>query len=359
MAYLYKKVENAILEQIAQGHLMSGSRIPSEMELTESLGVSRQTVRNAISSLTRQGVLYAVQGKGTFVSDNTIALPREYLIGFSTTSFKVYNLYPQILQGVTKFTDKAGYSLILGQTKNTIETERECLLNFLDKKVDAAIVDPVLCGLPNANEDVYRMFDERSKPLIAYSARHPNEIASYVVADDVQGGYLAAKHLLDLGHRSIGAIFQADDTRGFDRYKGLSRASLQYGVPIRSNYIDWYSGMRIDRLEESYNGTPDPDLVRILRSCTALILYNDIITQHVLHVLDDLHLRCPEDISIVSFDDTELNAGTIGLTTIPYPGLQIGECLGETVIELLNDPTKKIRRTLPVELVVRESTRAI
>lgn len=359
MAYLYKKVEEGIKEQISQGRLFSGAKLPSEKELMETYGVSRQTVRNAIAALTEQGILFAAQGKGTFVKDGTAVLNRQHIIGFSTISFKSYNLYPQILQEVNRFTEQAGYSLMLGQTKNTFEAERNCLLNFLEKNVDAVILDPTHCGMANANEDVYRMFEARSKPLIMYSARHVNETASFVVADDVQGGYLATKHLLELGHRMIGGIFQADDTRGSDRCQGMIQALCEYKIPVQTNLIDWYSSMRIDHLEETDTSTPDPVLLRILHECTALVVYNDIIAQHVLRVLEDMHLRCPEDISIVSFDDTELNSGSIELTTIPYPGSQIGTCLGKTVMELLNDPTKKIQKKVPVELIVRESTRKL
>lgn len=356
MPYLYQKVEEGIKLQISQGRLFSGAKLPGEKVLMETYGVSRQTVRNAIASMKEKGILFTVQGKGTFVRDVTAVLNRQHIIGFGTISFKSYNLYPQILQEVSRFTEKAGYSMMLGQTRNTFETERSCLLNFLEKNVDAVILDPTHCGLANANEDIYRMFQEQNKPLIMYSARHINETASFVVADDVQGGYLAARHLLDLGHRVIGGIFQADDTRGYDRCQGMLKALCEDQVTIHTNLIDWYSSACIDHLEEADASTPNPELVRILRGCTALIVYNDIIAKYVLRVLDAMHLRCPEDISIVSFDDTELNSGSIGLTTIPYPGSRIGCCLGETVMELLNDPTRVIQKKVPVELIIREST---
>lgn len=359
MAFLYEQVKEEIEAQILEGKLSNGVKLPGEKELMEAFHVSRQTVRNAIAALTNEGVLYSVQGKGTFVRDMSVLLKRQYIIGFSTIDFKTYNLYPKILREVNRFTEECGYNLMLGQTKNTLESERACLLNFLEKNVDAAILDPSHCGLPNSNEDIYRMFEERNKPLIMYSARHFNETASYVVADDIMGGYLATKHLLELGHRRIGGIFQADDVRGYDRCQGMIQAMHEYNVPVQTDYLDWYSAMRIGMLDEMRLQKPDFALKRILSDCTAVVVYNDIITQYVLYVLSDLNMRCPDDISIVSFDDTVLNSGQIDLTTIPYPDIKIGECLGETVLRLLHDPTQKIQVKVPVELIARGSTRRI
>lgn len=66
-ALLYRKVENEIRRQIETGVLKPGDRIPSEAKLGEQFGVSRVTVRNAISNLVKEGILVRLQGKGTYV----------------------------------------------------------------------------------------------------------------------------------------------------------------------------------------------------------------------------------------------------------------------------------------------------
>lgn len=64
---LYRRVEDTVLEEIAMGNFKEGDLIPSEIELSKRYGVSQGTVRNAILNLTKRGILYRKQGKGTFV----------------------------------------------------------------------------------------------------------------------------------------------------------------------------------------------------------------------------------------------------------------------------------------------------
>lgn len=71
-ALLHKQVENALRQEIESGIWAVGDRIPSEAQLSEKYGVSRVTVRNAISRLVEDGLLVRLQGKGTFVSSHPI-----------------------------------------------------------------------------------------------------------------------------------------------------------------------------------------------------------------------------------------------------------------------------------------------
>ena len=70
------QVAEAILEKIASGEWPTDCKMPTEKELSESFGVSRVSVRQAISQLTGQGVLWVVQGGGTYVNK---VLPKDYL----------------------------------------------------------------------------------------------------------------------------------------------------------------------------------------------------------------------------------------------------------------------------------------
>ncbi len=65
---LYLQIRNSLLQAIRDGILRPNQRVPSERELSEIIGVSRMTVRQALQSLISEGVLYTVPGKGTFVS---------------------------------------------------------------------------------------------------------------------------------------------------------------------------------------------------------------------------------------------------------------------------------------------------
>ena len=67
--YLYQQVQDYVLDQIREGMLCAGDRIPSEQDLSEQMKVSRLTVRKAYAAMIDAGILSAVQGKGTVVSE--------------------------------------------------------------------------------------------------------------------------------------------------------------------------------------------------------------------------------------------------------------------------------------------------
>lgn len=80
---LYRQLKEVIREQIASGELQPGDRLPSERELSEQYGISRMTVREALSELVREGVVQRRQGKGTFVATPKLVEGLDILRGFT------------------------------------------------------------------------------------------------------------------------------------------------------------------------------------------------------------------------------------------------------------------------------------
>lgn len=107
---MYKQVLNILSDQIAAGELAPGDRIPSEAELIDQFGVSRITVRAAISELVEDGVLTRSQGKGTFVAAPKSVYKANDLVGFSRSC---------ILAGKTPFTKLISIEYVLPAAKHT------------------------------------------------------------------------------------------------------------------------------------------------------------------------------------------------------------------------------------------------
>jgi GntR family transcriptional regulator len=84
---LYAQLEQAILGDINAGRARPGDRLPSERELAEAHGISRQTVRQTINQLVLQGILYRQPGKGTYVRSRETAIGRVHLTGITRFYF--------------------------------------------------------------------------------------------------------------------------------------------------------------------------------------------------------------------------------------------------------------------------------
>jgi GntR family transcriptional regulator of arabinose operon len=363
MSYKYLQIEEYIKEQIFTGGFGKGEKISSEAELSKQFNVSRQTIRTAISNLVKSGLLYTVQGKGIFVADGRQGKAGTNLIGFATMRFSDYNIFPKIITGINSRTMLKGYSLVVGETQNTIEGEFCCLKGFLEKGVEALIVDPCKSVLPTPNLDIYKEFERRGIPVIFYNGYRADLDYSYVVADDQLGGYMAAKHLLDYGHRKISGIFKLDDIQAHKRFQGFAMAFREYGVPIPEEVIFWFSTEDYkyfwnDSNEES--SRLDDLIMDKISDSTAMVAYNDYIAVKILKLLQKHKIKFPEEFSLVSFDDTDLTSfSSVAITSIKHPSMAMGEKLGESVLDLLTNTTKRIRQVLPTEIIIRESTKPV
>ena len=85
---IYIQIEEQLKQRIAQGDFLMGTAIPSERELTERFGVSRMTVRQSITNLVNDGLLYREKGRGTFVASPKVEQPLNGLTSFAEDMLK-------------------------------------------------------------------------------------------------------------------------------------------------------------------------------------------------------------------------------------------------------------------------------
>jgi GntR family transcriptional regulator len=79
---LTTRVRDELAARIARGELPAGSQLPAERELSDAFAVSRVTIRRAIASLAEDGMVHAIQGRGTFVASDRLAEPPNALLSF-------------------------------------------------------------------------------------------------------------------------------------------------------------------------------------------------------------------------------------------------------------------------------------
>jgi LacI family transcriptional regulator len=176
-----------------------------------------------------------------------------------------------------------------------------------------------------------------------------------ITVDNTEGAYQATRYLLELGHRRIAAITgQLHVTSAVERLKGFKRALREAGIHAAPEYIQ--EG-RFDRLSGYEKAMM---LLQFSPRPTAIFAANDLVALGVLGALRELGLRCPEDVSLVGFDDLELATFTNpALTTVAQPAYQMGARATALLFERLqgeNIPTQHI--IMKATLKVRDSTAA-
>lgn len=349
----YQKLKDYIIQTIQREELKPGEKIYSENELAEKFLISRHTVRQAIGELTNEGWLYRVQGKGTFINrrpDETCGGVKT--IGVITTYLSDY-IFPSIIKGIDGILSANGYNIILGCTNNQHEKERLFLENLLNQNVDGIIVEPTKSALPNPNIALYKEFNTRGISVLFIHGCYRELDYSYIVEDDLEAGYIATKHLIDLGHKKIGGIFKIDDIQGHFRFSGFQRAHAEALLKTSDSRILWYD---TDDIDTKINAT-EPYLQNLLTQCSAIICYNDEIALKFIDLVRKKGLNIPENISLVSFDDSQLAiASEVKLTSVAHPKEKLGEEAAKSIINMINRAQTYYDVKMKPVLIVRGST---
>lgn len=350
----YVRAKEYIKGCILNGELKPGEKIFSENDLSSKFAISRHTVRQAFGELVNEGWLHRVQGKGTFVSRSAgMQKEKSRIIGVMTTYLDDY-IFPSIIKGIDNVLSNQGYSMILSHTDNKIEREAACLSAIMEKNVDGFIIEPTKSALPNPNLGLYEELERKGIPYIFINGFYPGREASCVVEDDELGGYLAAMHLMELGHEKIGGIFKVDDIQGHGRYKGTVRAHRERGRNIPEDSVIWYTTEDSDSI---FGETGRKLLLKRLEGCTGVVCYNDQVALRLIEIFKAESVRVPGDVSLVSFDDSELAvASETKLTTVAHPKAGLGEKAALGLLDLLRYNRNRVKEIMKPELIVRSST---
>jgi len=353
----YEQVKKYLIDFINQEGLKYGDGIPTESELMKMFEVSRHTIRRALSDLVNQGWLYTMQGSGTYVADPDAATNLSgKMVGVITTYFKDY-IFPDILSGMDDVFSDEGYSILLGTTKNKSARERVVLNNMLNNQLAGLIVEPTKSVYPNQNIQLYETFRNRGIPVLFIHATYRGFESSFVVEDDEYAGYIATKHLLNLGHRSILWIFKQDDMQGHGRYQGYLKAYQEANVTVDMTMIKWYTTEERKTIVSEEHVT---NWISSYGGMTAFVCYNDQIAISLLKTFKSMAIHVPKDFSVVSFDNSKLSSKLeTKITTVAHPKARLGEKAAEVLLELMKDQSKKFEEVMMPELVIRDTTRKL
>ncbi|MBU8912405.1 MAG: LacI family transcriptional regulator [Spirochaetales bacterium] len=258
--------------------------------------------------------------------------------------------FASLILGAEEIAFRRGYSLVICNTNWSSKLEAMHLNLVIERKIDGILL--VSCNEPNPTLEKVLSLE---LPVVFVSSPYPDAEANFVGTDSEHGGYLAAKHLLDLGHRKfvvVGGRFNSEAIS--QRFKGYERALGEYGIPLEES--DVYPG---DFSVESGCNS----IKRILseqHAFSAVLAFDDLIAIGVMNGIRESGLRVPDDISVIGFDNIEAASFSgIDLTTISMDKISMGRLAAEMLLDDLyctDKPRDRKRTVLDQELVVRKST---
>ena len=345
----YFQLKEHLKKQVVEG-VLSG-KLPSERDLARRYGLAHMTVRRAVSELVDEGFLFREVGKGTFVCMPGRAR-RTFNVAFAlspiVTDGAMNPYFSVILQGVQAECASRGYSVIYcARIEEVLPLYETGTAGRHSRKADAIIA----AAVPSAEEPIVA----RASGLVpTVTLDCCVEGVASVLADNVGGSELATAHLLALGHKRIAHLAGAQDSVvGRQRLEGYRRALERSGASYRPELVR-EAGFSFERGYAAAEA-----LVAAGTAFTALFCANDAVALGAMRLLRERHVRIPQDVSVVGFDDIETSRQSEPpLTTISVPKRDISRVAVDYLMRAMNEsarPCAAERLVIPCHLVERGS----
>lgn len=242
---------------------------------------------------------------------------------------------------------RQGHFAIVATTDDTPEAARCAAETLLRRGVDGLVLSTA-----RADDPFIAELSDRDVPYVLALRTDGRSLSS--VGDDVLGGYLATRHLIDLGHRRIGLIAGPSyASSAVGRMEGYKNALLEAGIDIDPDLV----------VESTFGIESGGDAAKKMMNTsdrpTAIFAVNDNTAIGALAALNELGLSVPEDISLVGYNDIPI------VSKLPTPLTSVHVPFDQIATEALNlllaedeTPPDPIRRFMP-SLMPRKSTRQV
>ncbi len=346
---------------------MPGKRMYSKRvtvrDIANKLGLSHPTVSRAlndhprISDETKKRVREMARKMNyrPNIMARGLCSQRTSLIGLVIRDIRS-SFHAEIIAGVQDILDQHGYSIILCSSSLDTDHERKHLQIVVDKQVEGIIYAPVYGDQSNA--DLINSFHAEGIPIVLISFSKLKVKMPCIKVNNNMGGYLATRHLIDLGHQRICYVTYSIDEalhkepgldENADRFRGYQRAMEEAGL---EKYISL--------VQENTFGKDREVALRIKSheiNPTAAFIFSDEISVGVMKSASAHCIKIPRDLSIVGFDDLSYASMVYpSLTTIAQPKYEIGVYAAQRIIALIEGKEALEELVLEPELVIRHST---
>jgi LacI family transcriptional regulator, fructose operon transcriptional repressor len=238
-----------------------------------------------------------------------------------------------------------GFSVLLCNTDENPEKEAIYLNLMHDTAVAGAIMSPTRKTVANFAESNLPL------PIVVVDRFISNGDVDTVLLDNVDAAYRLITHLIERGYSRIAALCSEMST-GLERQVGYEKALRAHGLAPKSEYMKYV----LPKSEAGYAATLK--MLDVAEPPDALFTINSLIAEGALQAIRERNLNIPDDIALVTFDDTTwASLVQPPLTLIAQPTYEIGKTAAELLIQRIADPGRPTRQViLKGQLLVRGSS---
>lgn len=255
---------------------------------------------------------------------------------------------------VEKEAQKVGYSVIICNTLENKDKEVMHLQNMKSRKVDGIIL---MSSFRNDEEipEQYKKLYENDLPIVFVDRKIRGVNRDTIMTNNVEMSYEAASYLIGLGHKKIGIIATTDFSTVRERIDGYKKALEDNQIIFHMEYIKRIEGFDKEEIEKV-----TADLLNEYPEITAIYVLNNSLCSGVLLELKKRHLKLKKDLSLIVWDDEDLNQ-LYDITSIIQPIPEIGKQATKKLFDLIKGvevPEIKVKQ-LKARMIIRDSCNKI
>jgi GntR family transcriptional regulator of arabinose operon len=365
----WEAVKEYIRLQIVQGRYCPGDPLPSENSLVKLSGFARNTVRQAIAELEKDGIVDKIKGKGTFVKDVSGGRLHTGNGIFSLVFANLFGDFPAaIITGAESVARNAGFKTQIYVSNDNYDLEREHIQQILSEGSSGIIVFGVCRKTVNPNCDIFLEVKKQGIPIVMVDTFLPNLDIDHVVSADFEGSYALAEHFINMNHSDIGYIRPPENVTSVEaRYAGFQKAMADNNLPVKSKYV--FTAEVLSEHNDFCCRKAFDALLGFVKSLgsdlpSAFLCYTDAMAISLYRVLLELGYNVPAQVSIGGFGggDGSSAMALMPIATVIQPKYELGEKAAELILDShrSSDSFRAARHILlPTKLAVKSTTGAL
>ncbi len=359
----YERIISSLLDEIRNGRLRPGDKVPSEHNLAQQHAVSRITSRRALEELARMNVVERTQGRGTFIAQNALqktkpATNEQMTIALLLPDFSdAFGL--QMVYAIEARCAELGWYCIIKRTFGQQNTEETAITSLLERGIDGLIVFPV--HGEHYNPVLLKAVLE-GLPIVLVDRYLPGIPAMAVVSDNRGAAQQLTEHLIQLGHSQIAFLSPpVKHTSALEeRLEGYNTAlSNHHLTPL---HLTELTATLPARLKPENIATDQQALQQFLEqhAVTAFFCAEYNLALELQQLLSASGRRIPEDCSIVCFDAPSNPLEPPRFTHIR----QDEQSIGRNAVDFIHakhqgQPPTEYRNVIPCLLLEGRSTKKV
>ncbi|AHF14259.1 LacI family DNA-binding transcriptional regulator [Niabella soli] len=318
---------------------MSKEKEVTIYDLASELNISVATVSRAlkddpvVSKKTKKKIFDLAEKMGyrTNVFARNLRKGETRTIGFMVHELNS-NFITSVLSGVEKVATEAGYDIIIAHSSESYIKEAANARNLFDKRVDG-----LLASLSFDTKDTkhFDPFITKGVPVIFFDRVEKIKDTTMVVIDNYKCGYEATKHLIDQGCKKILHVTSNLNRNVYaDRYRGYRDALSDNGIGLDEKLVI------VNDLSEKAGIASANAMMKLKPLPDGAFITNDFVAAAFIKTLKERGIAVPDDVAVVGFNNDAIgHLIEPSLSTVNYPGNEMGEIAARTLISHLKGET--------------------